>query len=65
VKAGNRLKEPGFPASSAAQALLEFIPMEIGAGMTNLKTTYLNFKTLRTFGKFEDNWKISSIMDLI
>jgi hypothetical protein len=24
----------GFPASSAGQALLEFIPMEIGAGMT-------------------------------
>jgi hypothetical protein len=55
VKAGNRLKEPGFPASSAAQALLEFIPIEIGAGMTNLKTAYLNFRTLRTFGKFEDN----------
>jgi len=24
----------GFPAPSAGQALLEFIPMEIGAGMT-------------------------------
>jgi hypothetical protein len=28
---------PGFPASSAGQALLEFIPMKIGAGMTTLK----------------------------
>jgi len=27
-------KNPGFPASSAGQALLEFIPMKIGAGMT-------------------------------
>jgi hypothetical protein len=39
--------------------------MEIGAGMTNPKTTNLNFKTLRTFGKFEENRKVSSIMDLI
>jgi hypothetical protein len=28
-------KKTGFPASSAGQALLEFIPMKIGAGMTN------------------------------
>jgi hypothetical protein len=27
----------GFPASSAGQALLEFIPMKIGAGMTFLE----------------------------
>jgi hypothetical protein len=27
-------KKTGFPASSAGQALLEFIPMKIGAGMT-------------------------------
>jgi len=27
-------KDSGFPSSSAGQALLEFIPMEIGAGMT-------------------------------
>jgi hypothetical protein len=27
-------KNPGFLASSAGQALLEFIPMKIGAGMT-------------------------------
>jgi len=39
--------------------------MEIGAGMTNLKTACLNFKTLRTFGKFEENRQVSSIMDLI
>jgi hypothetical protein len=27
-------KNPGFPASSAGQALLEFTPMKIGTGMT-------------------------------
>ena len=41
----------GFPASSAGQALLEFIPMKIGAGMTNQKTTTLNFRNLKTFEK--------------
>ena len=29
-------EDHGFPASSAGQALLEFIPIGIGAGMTNL-----------------------------
>jgi len=37
----------GFPASSAGQALLEFIPMKIGAGMTKLKTSNLNFLKLK------------------
>jgi len=27
-------KNPGFPASSAGQALLEFTPLQNGAGMT-------------------------------
>ncbi len=31
---GHKTGIPGFPASSAGQALLEFIPMKIGAGMT-------------------------------
>jgi hypothetical protein len=31
---GHTTDTPGFPASSAEKALLEFIPMEIGAGMT-------------------------------
>jgi len=31
---GYKTGNPGFPASSAGQALLEFIPMEIGTGMT-------------------------------
>jgi len=39
----------GFPESNSGQALREFIRREIGAGMTKLKTTRLNFKTLRTF----------------
>ena len=28
-------EDPGFPASSAGQALLEFIPIKIGAGITS------------------------------
>jgi len=29
-----RFEKTGFPASSAGQALLEFIPVKTGAGMT-------------------------------
>ena len=35
-------EDSGFPASSAGQALLEFIPMEIGAGMTSPFTLSTN-----------------------
>jgi hypothetical protein len=35
AQAGNQhLKKHGFPASSAGQALLDFIPVKTGAGMT-------------------------------
>jgi hypothetical protein len=39
--------------------------MEIGAGLTILKTTNLNFKTSRTFGRSEENGQLCSIMGLI
>jgi len=42
-----KIDTPGFPASSAGQALLEFIPIEIGAGMTKAKATSLNFRSLK------------------
>jgi len=45
----------GFPASSAGQALLEFIPMKIGAGMTNRKDTNLNARSLKLCRKFQKN----------
>jgi hypothetical protein len=47
AKAGKGQKNLGFPASSAGQALLEFTPMKIGAGMTSLKTTHHHFKPWR------------------
>jgi hypothetical protein len=40
--------KPGFPASSAGQALLEFIPLEIGAGMTFQLNEFLIHHTRRT-----------------
>jgi hypothetical protein len=51
VKTGiqrQKIDTPGFPASSAGQALLEFIPMKIGTGMTNPKDTNLNLRSLES-----------------
>jgi len=50
-----KIETPGFPASSAGQALLEFIPMKIGAGMTNPKDTSLNLRSLKISQKFRGN----------
>jgi hypothetical protein len=50
-----KIDTPGFPASSAGQALLEFIPMKIGAGMTNPKNTTLNLRSLKICRKCQAN----------
>jgi hypothetical protein len=50
-------KGAGFPASSAGQALLEFIPMEIGAGMTSLSDALFGtfFQKAKSTQKFLKN----------
>jgi hypothetical protein len=50
-----RIDTPGFPASSAGQALLKFIPMKIGTGMTNAKATSLNFRSLKMCQNSKEN----------
>jgi len=42
-----KIDAPGF--------LLEFIPMKIGAGMTNPKDTNLNLRSLKMCQKFQKN----------
>jgi hypothetical protein len=60
-----KIDTPGFPASSAGQALLEFIPMKIGAGMTNPKNTTLNLRSLKICRKCQANLLFLPRMRLI
>jgi len=60
-----KIDAPGFPASSAGQALLEFIPMKIGTGMTNPKDTNLNLRSLKMCQKFQKNSPFLPRMGLI
>jgi hypothetical protein len=52
-----KIDTPGF--------LLEFIPMKIGAGMTNQKNTNLNRKSLKMCQKFQKNSPFYPRMRLI
>ncbi len=43
-----------IPRIKCGQALLEFIPMKIGAGMTDLKNVNLNLRSSKIFQKSQE-----------